>query len=126
MKELKDQELAVSFWEQGVDWDKMGDDPPAPVNDDIDRLIYIIDYSGNEENFEEFVATTIGDLEDGVLIIGEVFKLWNKRLYDPENENNDDWYSVFGNYSAKMGVWLMELRDKKSGLEERAYNIYPE
>ncbi len=117
LQELEDQEFAVSFWEQGVDWYKMGEGIPAPVNDDIDRLIYIIDYSGNKENLEEFIATTIGDLEDGVLIIDEVFKPWNKRLYDPENENNDDWYSMFGNYSAKMDVWLMELRDKKGGLE---------
>ncbi len=117
LQELKDQGFIVSFWEEGVDWDKMGDENPAPENDDIDRLRYIIDYSGNEDTFEAFVATTIEDLEGGALITGVVFTPWNKRLYDPENESNDDWYSLFGRYSTIMDAWLAELRDKKSGLE---------
>ena len=118
LKELKDREFAVSFWEEGVDWDRMGEENPAPENDDIDRLRYIINYSGNEDMLETFVTDTVENLDDGVLIVGEVFRLWNQRLYDPEDNNNDDWYSLFGRYSTTMDAWLLELRDKKSGLEE--------
>ncbi len=121
LKELKGQGFKVSFWEEGVDWDRMGDENPAPVNDDIDRLRYIINYSENEDTFETFVADTVENLDDGVLITGEVFKLWRQRLYDPENDNSDgdDWYSLFGRHGAAMDAWLVELRDIRDGLMEQ-------
>lgn len=121
LKELKGQGFNVSFWKEGVDWDKMGDENPAPVNDDIDRLRYIINYSENEDTFETFVADTVENLDDGVLIVGEVFKLWRQRLYDPENDNSDgdDWYSLFGRHSTAMDAWLVELRDIRDRLTEQ-------
>ncbi len=121
LKELKGQGFNVSFWKEGVAWDKMGDENPAPVNDDIDRLRYIINYSENEDTFESFVTDTVENLDDGVLIIGEVFKLWRQRLYDPENDNSDgdDWYSLFGRHSTAMDAWLVELRDIRDRLTEQ-------
>ncbi len=118
LRELKDQGFVVSFWKEGVDWDKMGDDPPASVNDDIDRLIYIINYSENEDTFEAFVASTIEDLEERLLITGAVFTPWNKRLYDSENESNEDWYFLFGQYSTAMDAWLAGLRDIRDRLPD--------
>ncbi len=120
LKELKGQGFNVSFWEEGVDWDKMGNEIPASVNDDIDRLRYIINYSENKDTFESFVGNTVESLEDGELVIGEIFKLWRQRLYDPENDNSDgdDWFSLFARHSTAMDAWLVVLRDIRDRLTD--------
>ncbi|GAH88311.1 unnamed protein product, partial [marine sediment metagenome] len=120
LKDLKDkgEEFNVSFWEEGVDWAKVAEGIPAAENDDIDRLIYMIDDPEgcplNKNNFDAFVTTTL-ELSKA-LIIGEAFVLWHKTLYD-EEVDTDDWYSIFGDYSTRMDSWLVELRSKKGELE---------
>ena len=110
LKALKDEGLNVSFWVEGVDWAKMLDDPPVPQNDDIDRLIYIIDKTKgcDEDNFDTFVTTTAKNLDNKALIIGEVFEAWHNKLYD-KDADTDDWYSIFGDYSTRMDLWMVEL-----------------
>ena len=128
LEDLEDEGFNISFWVEGVDWARMLDDPPAPQNDDIDRLIYIIDGDrGCQDNFDAFVTTTAENLEDGSLKIGEVFVLWHNILYD-EDENTDDWYSVFGDYSVKMDIWLAGLRAINDNLlnQEEINNVLVE
>ena len=119
LQDLKDEGFDVSFWVEGVDWDRRRWlVNTTPENDDIDRFIYMIDGDkGYQDNFDAFVTTTAENLENELLIIGEVFTSWHTRLYD-EDEETGDWYSVFSDYSVKMDLWSAELRDIKDRLLE--------